>query len=145
MELPAAVMAETQAKLRQPAPGRNTLARGSCSHPDTKVSGEGGAGDGPDFRTEIPLQPGEDHGKAAVSLQPMEEHKDADIHLQHVEEPHARAGECLRGGCDPVGGLCWSRLLAGTCRPMERGAHAGADFLAGFVTLWGPHPGAGCA
>jgi len=31
-----------------------------------------------------------------------------------------------------------------TCGPMERGAHDGADLLAGLVTLWGTHAGAVC-
>ena len=32
--------------------------------------------------------------------------------------------------CDPVGSLCWSRLLEG---PVEGGAHAGAALLVGLV------------
>lgn len=44
-----------------------------------------------------------------------------------------------------MGGLGWSRLFAGTCGPLERGAHAGTVLLVGSVTLWGDHTGAGCA
>lgn len=54
-----------------------------------------------------------------------------------VAKPHAEAAECLRGGCDPLGNPGWSRVLTGACGPVERGAHARADFLAGFVTFSG--------
>lgn len=37
-----------------------------------------------------------------------------------------------------MGSLCWSGLLTGTCRPIEKGAHTEAGLLAGFVgdTHW---------
>lgn len=34
-----------------------------------------------------------------------------------------------------MGSLHWSRLLSGTNRGVERGAHTRASFLVGFVTL----------
>ncbi|GAB0205660.1 AN1-type zinc finger protein 5-like [Grus japonensis] len=55
---------------------------------DTKVSAEGGAGDAPGARAEIPLQPLEKTMlRQAVPLQPMEVHGGADIHLQPMEDP----------------------------------------------------------
>ncbi|GAB0176617.1 anoctamin-4 [Grus japonensis] len=92
---------------------------------DTKVSAEGGGGGAPGTRVEIPLQPLEKTiVRQAVPLQPMEVHSGADIHLQPVEDPMLEQVEAPEGDCDPVGSLCWSRLLAG---PVERGAHAGAE------------------
>ncbi|TRZ16779.1 hypothetical protein HGM15179_010336 [Zosterops borbonicus] len=41
----------------------------------------------------------------SADTQPMVEHQDDEIHLQPVEKTHTGAGGCLRGGCDPVGGL----------------------------------------
>ena len=61
-------------------------------------------------------------------------HRDAQIHLQPMERPTPEQ----EGGCEPVGSPCWNRVLAGTWRPMERGAHTGAGVLAGFVTLGEP-------
>ncbi|KAJ7420301.1 hypothetical protein WISP_49223 [Willisornis vidua] len=46
--------------------------------------------------------------------QPME------VHVEQMEQVAAA------GGCDPVGSLCWSRLLAGPVDPIiGREAHAG--------------------
>ncbi|KAJ7400493.1 hypothetical protein BTVI_105044 [Pitangus sulphuratus] len=104
---------------------RNTYA-------NTKVSGEGGGEGGPGTIAKIPLQHMEDCG-------------DADIHLQPMEETHARAGGCPGEGCEPVGNTYCSRLLAVTCRPMQRGVHVGAGFLVGLVTWWKTHDGATCA
>ena len=39
----------------------------------------------------------------------------------------------------------WVRTCNRTCGPMEKGAHAGANFLAGLVTPWGTHTGAACS
>lgn len=91
-----------------------------------------------------PAACGADHGETAVPLQPMEVNGGAEIPLQPMEETHAGAGGCLRRGCDPLGSPHWSRVLAGTCRPMERGAHAGGGFLVGLVSPWGTHTGAAC-
>jgi len=81
---------------------------------DTKVYEEGGAGGGPGTRAEIPLQPME---KTTVSqnvpLQPMEVHCRADLHLQPMEDSKPEQVDVPQGGYDPVGSLCWSRLLAG--------------------------------
>lgn len=65
----------------------------------------------------------------------MGEHRDAEIHLQVMEETHTRAGGFLKEGCEPIGNLCWKRLLAVICGLMERGAQAEASFLVGAVTL----------
>ena len=57
---------------------------------DTKVSEEGGRGDAPDARAEIPQQPVEKTMvRQAVPLQPVEVHGGADLHLQPVEDPTA--------------------------------------------------------
>jgi len=50
---------------------------------------------------------------AEISLQPMEVHGGADIHQQHTEDPMTGQVDPPKGGCDPVGSLHWSRLLAG--------------------------------
>ena len=52
-----------------------------------------------------------------VPLQPMEDHCGADIHLQPVEDPMPEQVDASKGGCDPVGSLRWSRLLAGPVAP----------------------------
>ena len=49
------------------------------------------------------------------------------------------------GRCDPVASLRWNRLLPGPEDPVERGAHARAGLLAGFVTPRGSHAGAACS
>ena len=55
---------------------------------DTKVSEEGGGGDAPGTRAEIPLQPVvKTLVRQAVPLQSREVHGGADIHLQPVEDP----------------------------------------------------------
>ena len=55
---------------------------------DTKVSEEGGGGDAPGARAEIPLQPMvKTMVRQAVPLQPREVHGGADIHLQPREDP----------------------------------------------------------
>ncbi|GAB0181314.1 hypothetical protein GRJ2_000596700 [Grus japonensis] len=84
---------------------------------DTKVSAEGGGG-APGARAEIPLQPVEKTTvRQAVPLQPMEVHGGADIHLQPMEDTTLEQVEAPEGGCDPVGSLCWSRLLTGPVTP----------------------------
>ena len=53
-----------------------------------KVSEEGGGGDAPGTRAEIPRQPmGKTVVRQAVPLQPREVHSGADIHLQPMEDP----------------------------------------------------------
>ena len=95
---------------------------------DTKVSEEGGGGGAPGTGAEIPLQPvGKTMVRQAVPLQPMEVHSGADIHLQPVEDPMPEQVDEPKGGCEPVGSLRWSRLLAGP------------------VALWGTHAGAVCS
>jgi len=49
------------------------------------------------------------------------------------------------GGCDPMGSPALEQAPGRTCRPVERGAHAGAGLLAGLLTLWGTHAGAACS
>ncbi|GAB0204317.1 hypothetical protein GRJ2_002897300 [Grus japonensis] len=55
--------------------------------------------------------------KQAVPLQPLEDDGGADIHLQPMEDPMLEQGDAPEGGCDPVGSLCWSKLLAGPVVP----------------------------
>ncbi|KAK4806844.1 LOW QUALITY PROTEIN: hypothetical protein QYF61_012565 [Mycteria americana] len=87
----------------------------------------GGGGGAPGTRAEIPLQPVvKTMVKQVVPLQPMEVHSGGDIHLQPVEDPTLEQVDAPEGGCDPMGSLYWSRLLAGP------------------VTLWGTHAGAVC-
>ncbi|KAK4822211.1 hypothetical protein QYF61_011852 [Mycteria americana] len=75
-----------------------------------------------------------------VPLQPMEVNSGADIHLQPMEDPMSEQVDVPEGGCGeptwrvPVESPYWSRLLAGSVDPW-RGAHTGAGFLAGLVTL----------
>ncbi|KAK4829027.1 hypothetical protein QYF61_001802 [Mycteria americana] len=47
----------------------------------------------------------------------MEIHSGADIHLQPVEDPMLEQVDALKGGCDPMERLSWSRLLAGPVNP----------------------------
>ncbi|GAB0179841.1 AN1-type zinc finger protein 5-like [Grus japonensis] len=54
--------------------------------------------------------------KQAVPLQPMEGDGGADIHLQPAEDPMLEQVDAPEEGCDPMGSLHWSRLLAG---PMD--------------------------
>ncbi|GAB0207967.1 hypothetical protein GRJ2_003262400 [Grus japonensis] len=75
------------------------------SDADTKVSEEGGGGGAPGTGTEIPLQPVE---KTMVRQA---------VHLQPVEDPTLEQVEASEGGCDPVGSLCWNRLLAEPVAP----------------------------
>jgi len=42
----------------------------------------------------------------------MKVHRGADIHLQLVEDLMPEQVDVPEGGCDPVGSLRWSRLLA---------------------------------
>ncbi|GAB0207876.1 hypothetical protein GRJ2_003253300 [Grus japonensis] len=55
--------------------------------------------------------------KQAVPLQPMEDDGGAGIHLQPMEDPTLEQVDAPKGGCDPVGSLCWSKLLAGPVDP----------------------------
>ncbi|GAB0192682.1 hypothetical protein GRJ2_001733500 [Grus japonensis] len=117
--------------------GRRKCERNNSA--DTKVSAEGGAGGAPGTGAEIPLQPVEKTMvRQAIPLQPMEDDDGADIHLQPVEDPTSEQVDALTGGCDPMGSLCWSRLLAGPVVPW-RGHHAGADFLVGPLAVGDSH------
>ena len=58
--------------------------------------------------------------RQAVPLQPMEVHGGADIHLQPMEDPTPEQVDASKGGCDPMGSLCWSRLLAGPVNPWRQ-------------------------
>jgi len=80
---------------------------------DTNVSEEGGGGGAPGTRAEIPLQlMMKTIVRQAVPLQFMEVQGGADIQLQSMEDPH-RSRWMPEGGCDLMGSLCWSRILAG--------------------------------
>ncbi|GAB0205426.1 WD repeat-containing protein 36 [Grus japonensis] len=47
----------------------------------------------------------------------MEDHGGVDIHLQPVEDPVPEEVDAPKGGCDPMGSPCWSKLLAGPVAP----------------------------
>ncbi|GAB0180638.1 AN1-type zinc finger protein 5-like [Grus japonensis] len=51
--------------------------------------------------------------RQAVPLQPTEDDGGADIHLKPMEDPMPEQVDAPKGGCDPVGSPCWSKLLAG--------------------------------
>ncbi|TRZ10874.1 hypothetical protein HGM15179_016233 [Zosterops borbonicus] len=105
---------------------------------DTKVSAEEGGEGAPDAEAKISLQ------TMVKTLYTPAAHENSEIHLQPMEEPHTRAGGCLNGDCDAMGSVCWSRVLAGTCTPMEKGDHIEANFLVGLLVLCGIHSGADC-
>ncbi|GAB0179826.1 AN1-type zinc finger protein 5-like [Grus japonensis] len=69
------------------------------------------------LRQAVPLQPMEDDDGAAIPLQPMEDGGGADTHLQPMEDPTPEQVEAPEGGCNPMGSLHWSRLLAGPVDP----------------------------
>ncbi|GAB0183589.1 epimerase family protein SDR39U1 [Grus japonensis] len=71
---------------------------------DHKVTEEGGREGAPGAGAEIPLQL-------------LEVNCGADIHLQPMEDPMPEQVEAPKGGCDPMGSLRWSRLLAGPVAP----------------------------
>ncbi|GAB0178442.1 AN1-type zinc finger protein 5-like [Grus japonensis] len=74
--------------------------------------------------------------RQAVPLQPIDDDGGADIHLQPVEDPTLEQVDAPEGGCDPVGSLCWSKLLAG---PVKTGAHArAAEEGIDRVAWWSP-------
>jgi len=58
--------------------------------------------------------------RQVVPLQPMEVHGGADLHLQPVEGTPRWSRWMPEGGCDPVGSLCWSRLLPGPADPWRQ-------------------------
>jgi len=47
----------------------------------------------------------------------MDVYSGADLHPQPVEGTPRQSRWMPDGGCDPVGSLCWSRLLAGPADP----------------------------
>ncbi|KAK4811345.1 hypothetical protein QYF61_027574 [Mycteria americana] len=109
------------------------------NYADTKVSEEGGGGGAPGAGAEIPLQPVvKTMVRQVVPLPPMEDHRGADIHSAAHGGPHAEAsGYALKEAAaheEPR----QEQTPGRTCGPW-RGAHAGAGFLAGPVTLLG-HP-----
>jgi len=55
--------------------------------------------------------------RQADPLQSLEVHGGADIHLQPVEGTPQWSRWMPEGSCDPVGRLCWSRLLLGPVDP----------------------------
>ncbi|GAB0185838.1 AN1-type zinc finger protein 5-like [Grus japonensis] len=57
--------------------------------------------------------------RQAVPLQPMEVDGGAEIPLQPMEDPTLEQVEVPEGGCDPMGSLHWSRLLAGPMDPWK--------------------------
>jgi len=112
---------------------------------DTKVSEEGGGGGAPGTRAEIPLQPVEQiMTTQAVPCSPWRSTVEQ-ISIYSPGRTPCQSREMPEGGCDPVGSLCWSRLLAGPVSHGKRGPHIGAGLLSGLVTLWWIHAGAVCA
>jgi len=68
--------------------------------------------------SEIPLQPlVKPIVNYVVSLLPMEVNGGADIHLQPMKDPKLEQVDAYKQGCDPMGSLCWSRLLTGPMIP----------------------------
>ncbi|GAB0201157.1 AN1-type zinc finger protein 5-like [Grus japonensis] len=55
--------------------------------------------------------------RQAVALWPMEVVGGTNIHLTPVEDPTLEQVDAPKGGCDPMGSLRWSRLLAGPAAP----------------------------
>jgi len=100
-------------------PERGVRICGRNNSADTKVSGEGGGGGAPGAGAEIfPLHlVMKTMVRQVVPLQPMELHSGADIHLQPMEDPMLEQMDAPKGGCDPVGNPCWSRLLPGPVDP----------------------------
>ncbi|RMC10109.1 hypothetical protein DUI87_12907 [Hirundo rustica rustica] len=79
---------------------------------DTQASKEGGGA--PGTRAEVPLHLlVQSPVSQAVPLQPMEVHAGAEIHVQPMEEPTLEQVDA-EGVFDPVGSLCWGRLLERT-------------------------------
>ncbi|KAJ7399548.1 protein pxr1-like [Pitangus sulphuratus] len=84
------------------------------SSADIKVSEEGLGGVDPDPGAKIPLQSVlKTTAKQDVLLQPMGIHGKAKIHLQPMGDHTLEEVNVPKGGCDPVGSLCCTRLLAG--------------------------------
>jgi len=53
--------------------------------------------------------------------------------------PYSGAGGCLKEAVTQARGEpMLEQAPARTCGPVETGAHAGAGFMAGLVTPWGP-------
>ena len=83
---------------------------------DTKVSAEGGGG-AADAGAEIPLQPVvKTMVKKAVPPQPMEDDGEQISTCSPWRTP-CRIRQMPKGGRDPMGSPCWSRLLAGPVAP----------------------------
>jgi len=58
--------------------------------------------------------------------------------LQPMEDPTSEQAKEAAPGSEPILGKAPGR----TCDPMESGARARADFLAGLMTPWETHAGA---
>ncbi|OPJ68494.1 hypothetical protein AV530_006123 [Patagioenas fasciata monilis] len=90
---------------RQPEEGVRIWERNSPA--DTKVTEEGGGGDVPGARAEIPLQ---SMVKAimrlTVPLQPMEVHNGVNIHLQPLEDPIPEQVSVLLSTYEPFIIIC---------------------------------------
>ena len=89
-----------------------------------------------------PAVNGEDHGEAGCAPAAHGGPRWNRYSFAAYGGPHARAGGCRKAAVTPwrlhSGVGSWQDLWP--CG--ERGAHAGEDFLAGLVTLWGTHSGA---
>ncbi|GAB0206332.1 hypothetical protein GRJ2_003178200 [Grus japonensis] len=76
-----------------------------------------------------------------VPLKPMEVHGGADIHPAACGGPHAGADGCALKEAAAGGEPTLEQAPGRNCSPWSK-VHAGAGFLAGPVTLWGPYVGA---
>ena len=98
--------------------------------------------------------------RQTVPLQPVEVHSRADTHLQPMDDPMLEQTDVPRGGCDPVGSLHCSRLLAGPVDPwreeptLEQAPSSACDTIGepilkqsvpeGLHPMEGTHTGATC-
>ncbi|GAB0186526.1 zinc finger and BTB domain-containing protein 5 [Grus japonensis] len=57
--------------------------------------------------------------RQAVPLQPKETDGGADIHLHPMVDPTLEQVDAPKGGCDPTGSPCWSKLLVGPVAPLR--------------------------
>jgi len=100
---------------------------------EPKVSAEGGQEVLQALEQRFSCSRGPARGGTGCVLAATEAHGGADPHPQPTEDP--TLDQRLPR---PHGKPTLEQAPARTCRPMERGAHAGVGLLAGLVTPWGP-------
>ncbi|PKU45847.1 ubx domain-containing protein 4 [Limosa lapponica baueri] len=79
--------------------------------------------------------------RQAVPQQPKDVNGGADISLQPVEDPMLEQVESPKGGCDPVGSMCWRRLLAGAVTLWREEPMLEKSVLEGLHPAEGTHTG----